>query len=336
MSFVNARVVIIPLSALGDLTIYIHLAWRFHCAGANVDLYSDPLYSAKEHFPWLSVKAKRRKELEKLAVEADLVIACFEECYAEVKKTQTSYLPGNIAFVSAKKIPPSSGIVGREVVVRGKRYQGATRAFCLDTRAGRSMAEWVDQYVNLVYMIDVNCALKPFMRSEASRASSLVLIFPTTPVLTKNYWLLGFRALAAALERRGWKVQFVCMPQETVKLTTALPRSSVVSCADLGKLIELVARAGTVVSNDSGGGHLASLLGLPTFTITRRRKKFVWRPGFNDSNVVLQPFFRFKLFGNYVWRPFIPLWRILFLLGTCRSDGGVSGSPSIEESRGLS
>ncbi len=57
-------------------------------------------------------------------------------------------------------------------------------------------------------------------------------------------------------------------------------------------------------------------MGLRTFTITRRQENFVWRPGFSAQGMVLAPRFRFKwLNGDYIWRPFVPVGRIVEALG---------------------
>lgn len=50
--FAHMDVAILPLPALGDLTIYLRLGWLFHRAGAKVAFYSDALYSAREKHIW--------------------------------------------------------------------------------------------------------------------------------------------------------------------------------------------------------------------------------------------------------------------------------------------
>ena len=93
------------------------------------------------------------------------------------------------------------------------------------------------------------------------------------------------------------------------------------SFADIRGLMTHMAGAAAVIANDSGGGHLGSLMGLRTFTIARRYENFVWRPGFTATGMVLAPRFRFKwLDGDYIWRPFVPVGRIVDALGSAVPD----------------
>lgn len=312
----GVSVVITPFPALGDLTIYLRLGWLFHRAGAKVTFCSDVLLPVQDYFDWLTVIPERGNDLTRLAAEFDLVVACFEKSYRLAAWRSEYAAHENIAIVTAKKISKDSGLDGRAVTVRGHKFSGASRAFCLDSRSGKTMVDWVDHYASQVFGLQTDVARDWFTTPDVMRNSNLVLIFPTTPEEKKNYWLSGFSLLAKSLRKRGWQVEFVCVPKEHEGVQQALPGSTVRSFPDLKALIEHVASASVVISNDSGGGHLASMLGLTTFTITRRRENFVWRPGFNDKNTVIYPIFRFKwLNKKYVWQPFVPVWRIATKLG---------------------
>ncbi len=314
--FVGTSVVIIPYPALGDLTLYLRLGWLFHRAGAQVTFCSNVLLSTQAYFPWLTVLPEDEGPLEVLASRFDLVISCYE-MFARMKIPPSTVAElRNVALVSAKKIARESGLDGREVIVCQRRFPNATRAVCLDSRAGKTMVDWVDSYADDVFGLKLDTTDGMLPQLAASGGGNLVLVFPTTPQDKKNYWLRGFAMLARTLQRRGWQVEFVCMPAEHERIQSALPVFQVSSFPDLKALMDRVASATVVISNDSGGGHLASMLGVATFTITRRREKFVWRPGFSNNNTVLYPWFRFKWVDKkYVWRPFVPIWRIATRLG---------------------
>lgn len=314
--FAGANIAIVPFPALGDITIYLRLAWLFHLAGAKITFFSNTLYSAREYFNWLEIRPDGGSDLAGLAESFDLVIACFEKCYFHASWCPEYAALNNIAYVTAKKISKDSGLDGRDVTVRQQVFSDASRAFCLDSRAGKTMVEWVDDYAEDVFGLTPDMISSLLVRPRENIRSDLVLIFPTTPQQKKNYWLMGFDLLARALQSRGWTVEFVCMPDEQNGIAAALPHYAVRSFPDIKGLMDHVACASTVISNDSGGGHLGSMMGLTTFTITRRRKNFVWRPGFNESNTVVYPWFRFKWIGKkYIWRPFVPVWRIARKMG---------------------
>lgn len=316
MNFNGTSVGIISFPALGDATLYLRLAWLFHRAGARVTLFSSTLFPAREAFPWGSIVPDQGEALATRAARFDLLIACFETCFNMADYQASCAALKNVAFVTAKKIPKESGVQGRGVIVRGHCFKRASIPFCADSSSRMTMVDWVDNYASSVYGIAINAGERvEISRALASATGHRVVIFPTTPQEKKNYWLTGFRLLGRLLQAQGWQVEFVCMPHELDGIANALPGVNVYAFPDVLMLMDYLSGARAVVSNDSGGGHLASLIDIPTFTITRRSKKFVWRPGFNQANTVIHPLWRFKWLGRYVWRPFVPVWRIALLLG---------------------
>lgn len=305
----NKKVLILPLAALGDLTIYIRIAWNFYTEGAKVTLKSNLLNTAKEKFPWLIIELEDGKEEFKYYSECyDLVIACYEKYYKESLLEYT-----NVAFVTAKKIKSTSLAYQRSVMVDDQEYQRASRALCLDTSKGLTMVDWADEYTHSVYDIKPK-EKQPLIVSE-SRVKNRVLIFPLSPQPKKNYYLRGFIKLADKLSKLGWDVEFICSPSEYLELEQPLLKYKLKTFKDIGLLLDHISNSEVVISNDSGGGHFASLCDLKTFTITRRGKKFSWRPGFNEKNTVVSPLFKFKILGRYIWRPLISIKVIISKLG---------------------
>jgi ADP-heptose:LPS heptosyltransferase len=75
-----------------------------------------------------------------------------------------------------------------------------------------------------------------------------------------------YRALAARLREKKYRVQVACDPDQrdwwlkAGEQNLAMPRTVL-------ELLALVDRAGVFIGNDSGPGHLAAMAGVPTFTI---------------------------------------------------------------------
>lgn len=321
MNFNGLKVAIVPCPALGDVTVYLRLAWIFAQAGAQVRFLSGVLFSAREYFDWLQIEPDRDLCLKALSGENDLVVS-----YVNWLTRTAEHVPGlltqnNIAYVTAKKLPRALALDGRSVTVCGQLVEGASRPFCLQSRAGLSMVGWVDSYAREVFGL---ASTQPVAGRWPSRAidnnEARVAVFPTTPHAKKNYSVRGFTLLAWLLRRNGCVVEFVCMPHERPQIVANYPGAVVHSFDDIKCLMSYLGTVSAVVSNDSGGGHLGSLMGLRTFTITRKNANFVWRPGFNERNQVLAPLFSFKFLGRYIWRPFIPVWRIVAALG-CSASG---------------
>ena len=323
MKFQGLTVAVVPPKALGDVTLYLHLAWQFHQAGARVRFISNTLFSAREFFTWLQVEPLEQADLHALAGECDLVVAYFGHlAKKDPAERERSLERDNIAYVTAKKLPRDIPLQGRNVNVAGQCFQAASMPFCLQSRAGLSMREWIDRYVATVYGIPVSDSLDMVCPSLRREPGNRVLIFPTSPHSKKNYSMSGFRRLAQSLRKQGWQVEFIGMPSESKELQAFFRGFPVFTFADIRGLMAHMAGVAAVISNDSGGGHLGSMMGLRTFTIARRHASFVWRPGFNTKGLVLAPRFRFKwLDGDYIWRPFVPVGRIIEALGRYTAVG---------------
>lgn len=318
MDWHGKRVAIVPCTALGDVTLYLRLAWLFQQAGAHVRFVSSTLYPARAYFDWLQVECASQVDLLVLAKENDLVISYINWLIDDVERIPQLLQPDNIAFVSAKKLPAQPQVAGRQVCVAEHVLPGASRALCLRSRSGLNMVQWVDEYAASIYGLSASLPVPVRCPGACPDRPRRVAIFPTTPQEKKNYSPAGFRWLARRLRRQGWLVEFVGMPHEHARLVAAYPGFAVHAFSDVRGLMDFLATCSAVVSNDSGGGHLASLMGLRSFTITRKNARFVWRPGFNECNQVLTPLATFKIMGRYVWRPFIPIWRIAGSLGRVR------------------
>lgn len=318
MSWNGKSVAIAPCPALGDVTIYLRLAWLFHLAGAEVRFFSSLLKPAEMYFGWLTVESSERIDLLQLCTQADLVICYINWLTCHPDSLDQMLGQRNICFVTAKKLPVALQLEGREVVVGDHVFTGASRALCQSSRAGLTMVGWVDEYAAAVFGLRSDAPINVDLAKHCADSRRRVAVFPTTPHAKKNYSTRGFRWLAQRLQKRGWLVEIVGMPHEIEVLARCFPGFSIRTFPDVRALMDFLVNCSVVVSNDSGGGHLGSLLGLQSFTVTRKHTGFVWRPGFNTRNEVLAPIVSFKLLGRYIWRPFIPIWRISKRLGYSR------------------
>lgn len=190
-AFKDLEIAIIPHPALGDVTIYLRLAWLFSCAGARVVVFSSTLYSARSYFPWLEVMPEASDELDEMAGRYELVIACFENYYYRGNWSPHYGLLENVAFVSAKKIARDSGLNGRDAVIGEQRFPGACRAFCLNPDDGKTMVGWVDSYAKEVFGLKSH-PMPALFGVPPNAGAKLALIFPTTPHQKKNYWRRAF------------------------------------------------------------------------------------------------------------------------------------------------
>jgi hypothetical protein len=113
-----------------------------------------------------------------------------------------------------------------------------------------------------------------------------VVIHPTSSQDSKNWPWDKFMGLARELEIQGWDPQFLLTKEEKGKY----PSCASPKMHNLEEMAAFVAESGAMIGNDSGIGHLASCLGLPTVTICRKAQvaKF-WRPAWGKGKVVASP-----------------------------------------------
>jgi hypothetical protein len=109
-----------------------------------------------------------------------------------------------------------------------------------------------------------------------------VILHPTSSRPGKNWTASKFKKLALRLKEEGWDPVFIVAPHER----GAWPEAP--AFASLAEMATFVAESGYMIGNDSGIGHLASCLGLPTVTLCRnKRTANFWRPDWAPGKVCL-------------------------------------------------
>lgn len=116
-----------------------------------------------------------------------------------------------------------------------------------------------------------------------------VVIHPEASTDEKRWSRTQFIRLAHRLRARGFDVQFVIGPKERVRWAD-LDKEGIASPQfdSLHALAAWIYESGWFIGNDSGVGHLASNLGLPTISLFRRRGVAErWRPAWGQATVLL-------------------------------------------------
>jgi len=118
--------------------------------------------------------------------------------------------------------------------------------------------------------------------------------------------------LAARLKSKGLDPKIVASPENIAKWRgLAAGVCEAPALRSPGELAAYLYESGVVVASDSGCGHLASFLHVPTVTIHRRMNRlFAWRPGWGPG-VVVCPVITLSVGKLHVWRPFIPTAKIV-------------------------
>lgn len=115
-----------------------------------------------------------------------------------------------------------------------------------------------------------------------------VVLHPTSSRPGKNWPQEKFLALAEKLRQKGYEPYFILTKEERKEWQVGTP-----ICPEFTGISEMagfVYESGFMIGNDSGIGHLASCLGLPTLTICRSKMSSAfWRPAWSKGIVLCPP-----------------------------------------------
>lgn len=116
-----------------------------------------------------------------------------------------------------------------------------------------------------------------------------VMIHPTSSKIDNQWPPKKFAQLAKILSLRGYQPYFILLPQERGSWEkNAGPGLSIPSYQNIDEVAAALCESGYFIGNDSGIGHLASNVGLPTLTIMIRFGLMrQWRPSFHCRNEVI-------------------------------------------------
>jgi hypothetical protein len=139
-----------------------------------------------------------------------------------------------------------------------------------------------------------------------------IVIHPTSSKPEKNWPKEKFLAVAEGLKKLGKDPVFILTAQERLDW----PEVKAPHFANISDMTAFVAESGAMIGNDSGIGHLASCLGLPTVTIGRNRNtaKF-WRPGWSKGALIVPawwiPNLKMLRLRDKYWKRWITVERVL-------------------------
>lgn len=157
-----------------------------------------------------------------------------------------------------------------------------------------------------------------------TRNRARVILHPTSSDPKRNWRKEQFLQLAKHLKKQGFQPVFVMTAQEKQTWISKDLEDIAIICSDnLIDCANLLVSSGFFIGNDSGIGHLASNLGIPTLTISGNPKRVKrWRPSFTLGDIVTIPcdlpnfkglVFRYfdGRFRDKYWHYFLPVGKVL-------------------------
>ena len=270
---------------LGDTLISLVTVNNLVRNGFQVDVYGDYAYALQAWFPWAHIQAKITVE------NADQL-----KKYSQVLHMYDSALSDELKKWHANSI----------VLSDSPWYHLPQTMVDIQTQL-------CVQELNLVDVVRVN-NLSPLAGLMKAKNKQRVIINPTSFLVRKNWPKNKFIKLAAILMQRGFEVCFVVAPDEYSAWQEIVQRGfSLLKFATLSDVAAYFYEAAFFIGNDSGLGHLASNLGVPTLSIILRKGVArQWHPSWAPNVVVLSPvWLNPRPLKEKLWKYFTSVNRVL-------------------------
>ncbi len=260
-------------NGLGDGIVSLVLSNNLHLNGWTVDTYQNSLAPLQEWFPHLPILSYPGVEaVSKVLSSYDWFFVFQNDSSEFVKKLIQEgkrRLPEQVKVIY---IYPSKNIVNEPFY--------SDSQIDPDLPVAENMRLFCERILHLPKITKSNGFIPPadLVHRKYKRR---VAIHPTSSREGKNWPQDKYVKLALHLQREGFEPVFIAGPEWSIKGV----KSRLFDTLDA--LARYLYECDYLIGNDSGLGHLASALGVPTLTITRRKALAkLWAPSFNASVVV--------------------------------------------------
>jgi|HubBroStandDraft_5_1064220.scaffolds.fasta_scaffold13103_3 heptosyltransferase-3 len=256
-----SRVALILSSAVGDSLLMMTVARNLSMNGIAVTVFGQQINEMRSWFPRANIEPELR----------------LDECAAKLAGFDTVIqLHANKPFIHLERLHPKVIIL----------------AHLCSANSKESMAERLTRFCRdelRLALVDKGNGITPLPGLQHRQRLLRVAIHPMASTTDKCWLASRFIRLAIKLRDAGFDPQFVVAPEER-KHWTHIDRVGL-KLADEGSLDQVAAwlyECGWFIGNDSGIGHLASSLQIPTLSLFMRRGTArTWRPGWGVGHVLI-------------------------------------------------
>lgn len=304
----SPRAAVFCHNGLGDGVISLVLSNNLHLNGWHVDTYQNFIGSMQNWFPHLPVISYPPLH------EIDRILHQYEWFF--VYHNDTSEFIQKLISEGKRRFPDQIKVIyaypSRRIVLE-PYYQDS------QIDPGVSMAEslriFCEKILHLPKSTRSNGFIPPVELSHRQNVKRLV-IHPTSSRAGKNWTKEKYADLAAQLFKKGYESVWIIGPKERSEWLQMKGDFAMPEFSTLDALAHFIYESGYLIGNDSGMGHLASFLEIPTLTITRRKALAkLWGPSYTQGVIVTPnpwiPNIRgFRLRDRH-WQKFISTQKVL-------------------------
>ena len=296
-------------NGLGDGVVGLVLSNNLHLNGFRVDTYQDVIGSMQNWFPHLPVMPYPSVEMvEKLFHAYDFFF---------VFQNDTSDLIQKLIYEGKRRFPDRVKVIyiyPSRRIINEPYYQDAR----IDPNASvpENLRRFCEKILHLPKSTRSNGFIAP-PELKHRLYQKRVIIHPTSSRPGKNWCREKYVQVALKLREEGYDPVWILGPHE--KDAWGNIKGMGFLCPEfpsLDGLSRFIYESGYLLGNDSGLGHLASFLGVPTLTLTRRRTLAkLWAPSYAPGIVVtphpLIPNIRGLRLRDRYWQKFISIAKVL-------------------------
>ncbi|CAL7964213.1 conserved hypothetical protein [Gammaproteobacteria bacterium] len=271
--------------ALGDTLISLVTVNNLIRNGYQVDVYGDFVYALRDWFPTMQIYPFFPLEEQKKLAKYTTVLHMHERALSHAL---AAWHPHSIVLFHEPLFKFLLSEVDMQLVVC--QYQ-----------LGLSD---VVRYNNM----------QPLLGMVAHKYKDRVMLHPTSSSLLRNWPSQKFMQLAQILKTLGYIPHFIVAGNERNEWTKIVNNEFPISSfASLSAVAICLYESGYFIGNDSGIGHLASNVGLPTVSIIIRQGLAKhWRPSWSPGEVVMPPFWlNPRSIREKFWKQCITVKRVL-------------------------
>lgn len=255
---VTARVAVITSKAVGDSLLLMTVAHNLRLNGVAVTIFGRHAHALRDWFPTLDV----RPELEQSPPATAL---------SDFEVVLTLYPSSNLATLHPR-------VILLDHLCRTDSSEAmATRLF-----------NFCREELALAVARKTNGLTAPAGLQHRQHATRIA-IHPTASTSDKCWLKSRYIRLARRLRERGFDPHFVVAPEERADwLDVEQQGLSVPDFGTLDNVATWIYESGWFIGNDSGIGHLASNLEIPTLSLFMRRGiARTWRPDWGTGQVLI-------------------------------------------------
>jgi hypothetical protein len=255
------KIAFINSFCLGDNLIGLITAYNLYRNGYDVDVFGDFSYYMKDWFPWANIMPSVKPENVGVLSNYSTVVFMYENEYKAIKYPQQNFII--LSKSSFYKAPISMVDVQVNVCKNELHLENVVR----------------------------ENGLVPLANLAHRKNKNRIVIHSTSSLERKNWPKKKFLQLAKTLLAKGYEPNFILTAKERNDwLEVVDAGAKIPEFISLSEVAAFIYESQYFIGNDSGIGHLASNLGIPTITIVLRKGVArQWRPSWSLGEIVLPP-----------------------------------------------